>query len=104
MNLPASTSIKVKEVPLWSIAVFVLGLVFTGGQLYAQQQDLIESQEKLENKQDSENRQLRESLKRMERVEFEALAQIKIINSRITDIQKVVERLEDRTASRYESK
>lgn len=101
MNLPAQSVVKVKEVPLWSIVVFVLGLVFTGGQLYAQQQEQGKKLVRLEEIHESEITELRKHLRVLENLERDALSQIKVIATKLEIIGRAIDKLEKRNEMRY---
>lgn len=94
--------IKIKEVPVWAIFVFVASLVFSGGQLYAQQ---IENTKKIELIQETnaqEVKELRAALDELKGLERNAISERRVLSTKLINIQRMIEKLEERTEQRYD--
>ena len=95
--------IRVKELPVWSIFAFLATLIFTGGQLYAQQIELQKEMDALESKQELDVEKLRKQLEQLRSGQTSALGDLRVISTQIGTIEKILERLDERSREQYDS-
>lgn len=95
-------TVKIKEVPVWAIFVFVASLVFSGGQLYAQQIENTKKIDLLQENHSQEVKELREALDDLKDLERNAISERRVLSTKLINIQSMIEKLEKRTEQRYD--